>query len=292
MGGPVATAPGRRRVRLHQQRAQPRPPPRAVELLGAWTAEWAFTVALGSSPTATAGRRPRPRGTAADAAVGAASPVLRRSPTGGGASASSSWSRRSAASSRGAAAVVAALDLAPVAIYALAVLSTIAATLFRPAHSALLPSLCHTGPRACERQRRTRHARLPRHPGRAARGGGAARGGRRRRGVRRRRGRVAVVGGTAPAPAGPGRTPRRGLPTSVRTPTLLREVVEGVGSRRPCRDLSLVLGLAAAQFPARVPSQPSRCWSRSSCSVGTGKPGAGTLMTAVGWVRWPVRSVA
>ena len=30
-------------------------------------------------------------------------------------------------------------------IYALAVLSTIAATLFRPAHSALLPSLCHTG---------------------------------------------------------------------------------------------------------------------------------------------------
>ena len=30
-------------------------------------------------------------------------------------------------------------------VYALAVLSTIAATLYRPAHSALLPSLCHTG---------------------------------------------------------------------------------------------------------------------------------------------------
>ncbi|WP_196768010.1 MFS transporter, partial [Streptobacillus moniliformis] len=30
-------------------------------------------------------------------------------------------------------------------VYALAVVSTIAATLFRPAHSALLPSLCHTG---------------------------------------------------------------------------------------------------------------------------------------------------
>jgi hypothetical protein len=33
----------------------------------------------------------------------------------------------------------------PMVIYALAVLSTIAATLYRPAHSALLPSLCHTG---------------------------------------------------------------------------------------------------------------------------------------------------
>src|SRR5918998_1581246 len=44
-----------------------------------------------------------------------------------------------------ASALVAALSGPPVAIYALAVLSTIAATLFRAAHSALLPSLCHTG---------------------------------------------------------------------------------------------------------------------------------------------------
>ena len=44
-----------------------------------------------------------------------------------------------------AAAVVAAMGGPPAAIYVLAVLSTIAATLFRPAHSALLPSLCHTG---------------------------------------------------------------------------------------------------------------------------------------------------
>jgi MFS-type transporter involved in bile tolerance (Atg22 family) len=43
-----------------------------------------------------------------------------------------------------AAAVVAAVGGAPAAIYVLAVLSTIAATLFRPAYSALLPSLCHT----------------------------------------------------------------------------------------------------------------------------------------------------
>ena len=32
-----------------------------------------------------------------------------------------------------------------IVVYALAVLSTIAATLFRPAHSALLPTLCRTG---------------------------------------------------------------------------------------------------------------------------------------------------
>ena len=44
-----------------------------------------------------------------------------------------------------AAAVVAAVSGPPTVVYALAVLSTIAATLFRPAHSALLPSLCHTG---------------------------------------------------------------------------------------------------------------------------------------------------
>ena len=45
----------------------------------------------------------------------------------------------------GAAAVVAAVAGPAALVYALAVLSTIAATLFRPAHSALLPSLCHTG---------------------------------------------------------------------------------------------------------------------------------------------------
>src|SRR4029450_1487968 len=45
----------------------------------------------------------------------------------------------------GAAGIVVALN-GPVAIvYILAALSTIAATLFRPAHSALLPSLCRTG---------------------------------------------------------------------------------------------------------------------------------------------------
>ena len=44
-----------------------------------------------------------------------------------------------------AAAVVVAVSGPSAVIYALAVLSTIAATLYRPAHSALLPSLCRTG---------------------------------------------------------------------------------------------------------------------------------------------------
>ena len=45
----------------------------------------------------------------------------------------------------GAAAVVVGVGGPTAIVYALAVLSTIAATLYRPAHSALLPSLCHTG---------------------------------------------------------------------------------------------------------------------------------------------------
>ena len=45
----------------------------------------------------------------------------------------------------GAAAVVVGLGGPTQIVYVLAVLSTIAATLYRPAHSALLPSLCHTG---------------------------------------------------------------------------------------------------------------------------------------------------
>jgi MFS family permease len=45
----------------------------------------------------------------------------------------------------GAAAVVVGVGGPTEVVYALAVLSTIAATLYRPAHSALLPSLCHSG---------------------------------------------------------------------------------------------------------------------------------------------------
>ena len=69
-------------------------------------------------------------------------------------------------------------------------------------------------------------------------------------------------------------------PDAVR-PHLLREVVEGLGAVARDRDLSLVLGLAAAQS-----------FTRGALTVfsvlvsiellGRGEPGAGTLMTAVG----------
>jgi MFS family permease len=117
-----------------------------LSFLGAWTAEWAFTVGLGIvayrdggatavglvgllrmapsallapllSPLADRGRRER---------VLIAVSVLRGAAT-------------------GAAAIVVGLAGPTSLVYVLAVLSTMAATLYRPAHSALLPSLCRTG---------------------------------------------------------------------------------------------------------------------------------------------------
>ena len=117
-----------------------------LSFLAAWTAEWAFTVGLGIvayrdggatavglvgllrmvpsailapllSPLADKGRRER---------VLILVSVLRGVAT-------------------GAAAVVVGVGGPTAIVYALAVLSTMAATLYRPAHSALLPSLCHSG---------------------------------------------------------------------------------------------------------------------------------------------------
>ncbi len=117
-----------------------------LSFLGAWTAEWAFTVGLGIvayrdggatavglvallrmvpaavlapllSPLADRGRRER---------VLVLVSLLRGAAT-------------------GAAALVVGLSGPTYVVYVLAVLSTIAATLYRPAHSALLPSLCRTG---------------------------------------------------------------------------------------------------------------------------------------------------
>jgi MFS family permease len=117
-----------------------------LSFLAAWTAEWAFTVGLGIvayrdggaatvglvgllrmvpsalltpllSPFADRGRRER---------VLVVVSTLRAGATGG-------------------AAFVVALGGPVGAVYVLAALSTVAATLYRPAHSALLPSLCHSG---------------------------------------------------------------------------------------------------------------------------------------------------
>ncbi|WP_254431407.1 MFS transporter [Agromyces sp. Marseille-P2726] len=117
-----------------------------LSFLGAWTAEWAFTVALGIVAY-------RDGGAVAVGLVG----LLRMLPSAICAPLLSPIADRGRRERvlilvsivRGAATAGAAVVIAlagPVAIvYALAVLSTVAATLFRPAHSALLPSLCRTG---------------------------------------------------------------------------------------------------------------------------------------------------
>src|SRR5688572_10224254 len=121
---------------------------RAAQLsfLGAWTAEWAFTVALGIVAY-------RDGGAAAVGLVG----LLRMLPSAILAPLLSPIADRGRrervlilvsivrGAATAAAAVVVAVSGPSAVIYALAVLSTIAATLYRPAHSALLPSLCRTG---------------------------------------------------------------------------------------------------------------------------------------------------
>ena len=117
-----------------------------LSFLGAWTAEWAFTVALGIVAY-------RDGGAAAVGLVG----LLRMVPSAIFAPLLSPLADRGrrervlvlVSTVRGvataAAAVVAAVAAPAAIVYVLAVVSTIAATLFRPAHSALLPSLCRTG---------------------------------------------------------------------------------------------------------------------------------------------------
>ena len=117
-----------------------------LSFLAAWTAEWAFTVALGIVAY-------REGGATALGLVG----LLRMVPSAILAPLLSPIADRGRRErvlilvsivrgvATAAAAVVVAVAGPPVVIYALAVLSTIAATLYRPAHSALLPSLCRTG---------------------------------------------------------------------------------------------------------------------------------------------------
>ena len=117
-----------------------------LSFLGAWTAEWAFTVGLGIVAYRDGGAT----------AVGFVA-LLRMLPSAVLAPLLSPLADRGrrervlilVSTVRGiataGAAVVVGLAGPTEFVYALAVLSTIAATLFRPAHSALLPSLCRTG---------------------------------------------------------------------------------------------------------------------------------------------------
>ena len=117
-----------------------------LSFLGAWAAEWAFTVALGIVAY-------RDGGAAAVGLVG----LLRMLPAAVVAPLAAPLADRGrrervlvlVCSARGVATALAAIVVGvagpPPIVYALAMVSTVAATLFRPAHSALLPSLCRTG---------------------------------------------------------------------------------------------------------------------------------------------------
>jgi MFS family permease len=117
-----------------------------LSFLGAWTAEWAFTVALGIVAY-------RDGGATAVGLVG----LLRMVPSAVVAPLAAPLADRGRRErvlvvvstvrgiATGAAGIVVARDGPVSIVYVLAALSTIAATLFRPAHSALLPSLCRTG---------------------------------------------------------------------------------------------------------------------------------------------------
>jgi MFS family permease len=117
-----------------------------LSFLGAWTAEWTFTVGLGIVAY-------RAGGPTAVGLVG----LLRMVPSALIAPLAAPLADRGRRErvlvlvstvrgvATGAAGIVVALNGPVMIVYVLAALSTIAATLYRPAHSALLPSLCRTG---------------------------------------------------------------------------------------------------------------------------------------------------
>ncbi|MBA2560516.1 MAG: MFS transporter [Propionibacteriales bacterium] len=117
-----------------------------VSFLGAWTAEWAFTVGLGIVAY-------RDGGATAVGLVGLLrmvpsailAPLLSPLADRGRRERVLVWVSVLRGVATGSAAVVVGMGGPTPIIFVLAVLSTIAATLYRPAHSALLPSLCHSG---------------------------------------------------------------------------------------------------------------------------------------------------
>jgi MFS family permease len=249
-----------------------------LSFLGAWTAEWAFTVALGIVAY-------RDGGAAAVGLVG----LLRMVPSALFAPLLSPLADRGRRErvlvvvstlrgiATGAAAVVAALAGPPVVVYALAVLSTVVATLYRPAHSALLPSLCHTG-----------HELASANVVRGLLDSVATLVGPLLATVLLEVTDVAVVFAVAAGASLWAAALLLGLrydapprPEARARPRLVREAAEGLRAVAHDRDLALILGLAAAQS-----------FTRGALTVlsvvvalellGTGEPGVGALMTAVG----------
>jgi MFS family permease len=249
-----------------------------LAFLGAWTAEWAFTVALGVVAY-------REGGATAVGLVG----LLRMLPSALLAPLLSPLVDRGrrervlvlVSTVRGlataGAAVVAALSGPVVLVYALAVVSTIAATLFRPAHSALLPSLCRTG-----------HELASANVVRGLLDSAATLVGPLLAAVLLELTNASVVFGVAAAASlwaaalllhleydAPPR------PSAPRRPQLAKEAAEGLRAVVRNGDLALVIGLVGVQT-----------FTRGGLTVfsvvvaiellGTGESGVGSLMTAVG----------
>jgi len=245
--------------------------------LGAWTAEWAFTVALGIIAY-------RDGGATAVGLVG----LLRMLPSAILAPLLSPIADRGRRErvlilvsivrgvATAAAAVVVALAGPTVVVYALAVLSTVAATLYRPAHSALLPSLCRTG-----------YELASANMVRGLLDSAATLVGPLLAAVLLQFTGVDVVLAVAAASSfwaaallvhlryeAPPRPP---APTR----NLAKEAADGVRAVTRNRDLMLILGLAAAQALTRGALTVLSVVVAIEL-LGTGEPGVGALMTAVG----------
>ncbi|MCL3820204.1 MFS transporter [Aeromicrobium wangtongii] len=246
--------------------------------LGAWTAEWAFTVALGVVAYEDGGAF----------AVGLVG-LVRMLPSAVLAPVLSPFADRGrrervlvvVSSLRGLMTALAAVTVAvhgpTVVVYVLAVLSTIAATLFRPAHSALLPTLCRTG-----------HELASANVVRGMLDSVSTLVGPLLAAVLLAVADVSVVFAVAagasflaalllarvrydalPRPPGPLR------------PDLIGEAKEGVRAVTGSRDLQLILGLAAAQSLTRGALTVFSVVVAVDL-LETGDAGVGALMTAVG----------
>jgi MFS family permease len=249
-----------------------------LSFLGAWTAEWAFTVGLGIVAY-------RDGGATAVGLVG----LLRMVPSAVLAPLLSPLADRGrrervlilVSTLRGlataAAAVVVGIDGPSSIVYVLAALSTIAATLFRPAHSALLPSLCRTG-----------YELTSANVVRGLLDSAATLVGPLLAAVLLQFTSVTVVFAVA---AGASfwaallllrlryyAPPRPSAPTETR---LLNEAIEGIRAVTRNRDLALIIGLAAAQTLTRGALTVFTVVVAIDL-LGTGEAGVGTLTAAIG----------
>ncbi len=249
-----------------------------LSFLGIWTAGWAFTVGLGIVAY-------RDGGAAAVGLIG----LLRMVPAAiltPLATPLADRGRRERililvsivrAAATGAAAVVVSIDGPTQVVYALAVLSSIAVTLYRPAHSALLPSLCRNG-----------YELASANVVRGLLDSVATLVGPLLAAVLLQFTSVTVVfavaSGASLWAAGLMLRVRYDAPprpSAPRRPHLVAEAAEGMRAVAHNRDLTILVGLAVTQT-----------FTRGALTVftvvvsidllGTGEPGVGTLMAAVG----------